>query len=82
MDSLSKFAPKIKFNPYQEHISSIGQTTVEAYEGESSVAYNEKLAELENERQEMMSRPIKNREVRVYQIEPSFQKTFDQQFNE
>lgn len=31
LDSLSKFAPKIKFNPYQEHISSIGQTTMESY---------------------------------------------------
>jgi hypothetical protein len=40
LDTLAKFAPKIKFNPYQSHISSIGSTTVESYEGESSVEYN------------------------------------------
>jgi hypothetical protein len=40
LDSLAKFAPKIKFDPYQSHISSIGSTTVQAYEGESSVEYN------------------------------------------
>lgn len=31
------------------------------YEGESSVAFNEKLAELEKEREKMMLKPVKDR---------------------
>lgn len=40
LDSLSKFAPKQKFNPYEQHTTSRGYTTVKAYEGESSIVFN------------------------------------------
>lgn len=29
-----------------------------------------------------MSKPVKNRQIRVFQIEPNYQAKFDQQFNE
>lgn len=68
LDALGKFSPRVKFDPYQSHISSIGSTTPEAYEGQSSVEYNEKLAELVKYRESIMSKPVKNRAVRVYQL--------------
>jgi|JI61114BRNA_FD_contig_21_12351177_length_444_multi_2_in_0_out_0_1 hypothetical protein len=46
LDAIAKYRPKIQFNPYQSHISSIGNTNMASYEGDSSVQYNEKLAAL------------------------------------
>lgn len=46
LDAIAKFMPKIEFNPYESHISSIGNTNTSSYEGDSSVAFNEKLASL------------------------------------
>ncbi len=40
LDAIGKYKPKIQFNPYQSHISSIGDTNVASYEGDSSVQYN------------------------------------------
>jgi hypothetical protein len=40
LDTISKFMPKIQFNPYESHISSIGDTNTSSYEGDSSVAFN------------------------------------------
>jgi hypothetical protein len=31
LENLAKFLPKIKFNPYESHISSIGDTTMQSY---------------------------------------------------
>jgi len=44
--------------------------------------YNEMLAELEQERNKLMSQPIKDRKIKVYQIEPTNMKEFDRQFQE
>lgn len=43
--------------------------------------FNEKLAQLEDERRRLMSKPIKDRDIKVLQIEPSEAGKFDQQFN-
>lgn len=43
IEVISKFLPSSNFNPYQSHISSIGKTTVENYEGPSSVKFNKML---------------------------------------
>ena len=40
------------------------------------------VMKLEDQRLKMMSKPINNREIRVFQVEPSYQSKFDQQFNE
>lgn len=50
LDILRPLSPSAKFNPYESHIASIGDTTTHSYEGESSVIFNEKLSELEKER--------------------------------
>lgn len=40
IDSINKFIPKAKFNPYESSISSIGDTNMSTYEGDSSVVFN------------------------------------------
>ena len=82
IDAISKFLPEKAFNPYEAHISSIGKTTVENYEGQSSVMYNEMLAQLEQERFKIMSQPVKDRRIKIYQIEPSQILEADRQFND
>lgn len=39
-------------------------------EGETSVVFNEMLAEQKKRREEMMSKPIKDRDIKVFQLKP------------
>lgn len=82
IESISKFQPSREFNPYKSHISSLGKTSPDNYEGPSSVKYNTMLEDLERERTRIMSQPIADRRVRVYQVEPQAMKEFDRQFQE
>jgi hypothetical protein len=42
-----------------------------SFEGETtSAVYNDKLAELERQRESMMSKPLKDRDIRIFQIKP------------
>ena len=64
LDLLLKNHEQNKFNPYQaEFISTTGQNQIE---GESSVIFNDKLKEEEQRREMIMSKPIKDRRIRVY----------------
>ena len=60
-----------KFNPYQSYISSIGNTRAENYEGgtDSSMNWKEQLDRLVEDRTRMMSTPIRERNVQLFQVE-------------
>lgn len=63
-------------------MSSIGKTTIENYEGPSTVMYNQMLEDLQKERDRIMSQPIRDRKIKVFQIEPHYTKEFDAKFQE
>lgn len=65
LDMLLQHHEQSKFNPYQAaFMSTTGNQN--QVEGESSVIFNDKLKELEMERERMMSTPIKDRRIRIY----------------
>lgn len=82
VDAIAKFAPKEKFNPYQQHTTSRGETSSQIYEGQSSMVYNEKLADLEKERERLMSKPIKDREIKIFKSESGSSNKMDIEFKE
>jgi hypothetical protein len=82
IENISKFETGKSFNPYESHVSSIGKTTIENYEGPSSVMYNQMLEDLQKERNRIMSQPILDRKIKVFQIEPHYTKEFDAKFQE
>ena len=74
LENLTKFMPKSTFDPYSSHIIANGKTKIEEYEGQTTTQYNKMLDDLEKERVRIMSQPIYDRKIRVYQVEPQYQK--------
>lgn len=80
LDVLVKNNEETKFNPFQaEFLTTTGQKQLE---GESSVIFNEKLEELEQYRKKVMSKPIKDRKVRVFKEQNKGESKPDSTWNE
>lgn len=52
------------------------------YEGETSVVFNEMLAEQKKRRDEMMSKPVKDRDIKVFELKPEKVERMEAEFNE
>lgn len=55
----------MKFDPYKSQVTNISGNN-NSFEGETSVVYNDKLQELEKQREYIMSKPVKDREIKIY----------------
>ena len=81
---MQKHNKEDKFDPYQPSVLSLGTTRAETYEGgeDSSFNYKLKLDNLLEQRNQMMSKPIRDRNLQLFQVEEEHMRHFEQMFSE